>query len=81
MGKTNFGNPYGQSGAKGVLSEISIDSYTFATTNQGTNYQKLETYGNNISNHSYGINLGWPMQVLQVQPTHKLDFIGLVIMI
>ncbi|MEZ7508814.1 S8 family peptidase [Cloacibacterium sp. Arc13] len=59
MGKTNFGNPYGQSGAKGVLSEISIDSYTFATTNQGTNYQKLETYGNNISNHSYGINLGW----------------------
>lgn len=59
IGITNFLEPYGAVGAKGVLSNVSMDSYAFATTGLGTNYQKLENFGQNISNHSYGINLGW----------------------
>ena len=59
IGLTDFNDPYGAAGAKGVLSNVSIDSFAFATTGLGTNYEKLETFGNNISNHSYGINLGW----------------------
>ena len=58
-GVGNFVSPYGSAGAKGVLPNVSIDSYAFTTTNQGTNYQKLEAANANISNHSYGINLGW----------------------
>jgi hypothetical protein len=41
------------------LTDVKIDSYAFASTTLGTNYQKLEASGANISNHSYGINLGW----------------------
>lgn len=44
----------------GVLQKIKINSYGFATTVNGTNYAKLNAApGANISNHSYGINLGW----------------------
>lgn len=44
----------------GVLNSVKIDSYAFATTPQGNNFVKLNSAsGANISNHSYGINLGW----------------------
>ena len=59
IGWGSFGQPYGANGAKGVLTDVTINSFAFATTDLGTNYQKLEAYGDNISNHSYGINLGW----------------------
>ncbi len=44
----------------GVLNAVAINSYSFSTTPAGTNYVKLNSAPNaNISNHSYGINLGW----------------------
>ena len=44
----------------GVLNAVQINSYAFATTPLGNNYIKLNSApGANISNHSYGINLGW----------------------
>lgn len=46
--------------AKGVLTKVTFDNYFFGNTSLGTNYQKLEAAtGANISNHSYGTNLGW----------------------
>lgn len=59
IGYGSFAEPYGTSAAKGVLPNVNIDSYSFYTTPQGNNYQKLEAADANISNHSYGINLGW----------------------
>lgn len=59
IGYGSFGSPYGASAAKGVLPKVNIDSYSFYNTTQGTNYQKLKAADANISNHSYGINLGW----------------------
>ncbi|MDO5614679.1 MAG: S8 family peptidase [Cruoricaptor ignavus] len=46
--------------AKGILPNATFDNYFFGTTSLGTNYQKLEAATSaNISNHSYGTNLGW----------------------
>lgn len=46
--------------AKGVLPKATLRGYSFHATSLGTNYQKLQTAENvNISNHSYGTNLGW----------------------
>lgn len=59
IGYGSFGEPYGAAAAKGVLPKVNIDSYSFNNTTQGNNYQKLEAADANISNHSYGINLGW----------------------
>lgn len=61
IGAIGYGNftTYGNAAAKGVLPNVTIDSYAFTTTTSGTNYQKLEAANANISNHSYGINLGW----------------------
>lgn len=59
IGYGSFGEPYGAAAAKGVLPKVNIDSYSFENTPQGNNYQKLEAADANISNHSYGINLGW----------------------
>ncbi|MGC4129481.1 MAG: S8 family peptidase [Bergeyella sp.] len=59
-GVQNFTAPYGAQAAKGVLTKVNFDSYTFATTTLGTNYQKLAAATTaNVSNHSYGVNLGW----------------------
>ena len=67
-GVGNFGSPYGTAGAKGVLPNVTIDSYSFSTTSLGTNYSKLEAATNaNISNHSYGINLGWSHRTSPVE--------------
>ncbi len=63
IGLGNFAPPYGQKGAKGVLSKATFDSYSFSKTEGGTNYVKLTNATTaNISNHSYGINLGWTYQ-------------------
>lgn len=60
IGLGNFAPPYGSNAARGVLTKVKFDSYSFSTTPQGTNYTKLQNAINaNISNHSYGINLGW----------------------
>ena len=60
MGIGNLGAPYGASAARGVLTKVLFDSYSFAATALGTNYQKLAAATTaNISNHSYGVNLGW----------------------
>ncbi len=47
--------------AKGVLPSGTTDNYMFAKTNPlGNQYEKLAALPNlNISNHSYGVNLGW----------------------
>lgn len=46
--------------AKGVLPKSTFENYFFGNTSLGTNYQKLEAAKSaNISNHSYGTNLGW----------------------
>lgn len=60
-GVRNFSDTYGGAGgAKGVLPNVLMDSYAFTTTPLGDNYQKLQNAtGTNISNHSYGINVGW----------------------
>lgn len=60
IGYTSFGSPYGANAARGVLTNVSMDSYTFSTTSAGNNYVKLANATTaNVSNHSYGINLGW----------------------
>ena len=59
IGIGDFSNPYGTSGAKGVLTNVMIDSYSFNNTTKGNNYQKLAASNANISNHSYGVNVGW----------------------
>lgn len=47
--------------AKGVLPLGTTDNYMFANTKPlGNQFEKLATLPNlNISNHSYGVNLGW----------------------
>lgn len=51
---------YPKANAKGILPQGTTDNYMFAATALGNNYQKLATLPNlNISNHSYGVNLGW----------------------
>jgi len=60
IGIGNFAAPYGPKAARGVLTKSTFDSYTFSTTPAGNNYQKLNNATTaNVSNHSYGINLGW----------------------
>ena len=51
---------YNKEKAKGVLPLGSTDNYKFQLTTLGNNYEKLATLPDlNISNHSYGINVGW----------------------
>lgn len=45
--------------AKGVLSKVNFDSYTYLNTTAGTSFVKLNNANFNISNLSFGINLGW----------------------
>ncbi|UQB67262.1 S8 family peptidase [Epilithonimonas zeae] len=49
--------------AKGVLPLGTTDNYMFAFTKPlGNQYEKLATLPNlNISNHSYGVNVGWQL--------------------
>ncbi|MNK42908.1 Serine protease AprX [compost metagenome] len=60
---TVTGNASGfpKSYAKGVLPIGTTDNYMFANTKPlGNQFEKLATLPNlNISNHSYGVNLGW----------------------
>jgi len=59
QGIANFEIPYLSSGARGVLPKSNIKSNSFLTTNNTNNVQKLLKANENISNHSYGVNLGW----------------------
>lgn len=57
---------YPKANAKGILPLATTDNYMYAaTTIDGTiqnNYQKLASLPNlNISNHSYGVNVGWQL--------------------
>lgn len=61
------------SDAQGVIKNASTKNYTFSTTDLGTNYQKLAAYGENISNHSYGVNLGW---AYRTSPTEGYYWVG-----
>ncbi|MDL1913029.1 MAG: T9SS type A sorting domain-containing protein [Bergeyella sp.] len=46
--------------AKGVLENVTLDTYTYRTSNNKDSFSKLATAPNvNISNHSYGTDLGW----------------------
>lgn len=45
--------------AKGVLPKAKIKHYGFAQTADGSNFQKIIKANENLSNHSYGVNLGW----------------------
>lgn len=60
---TVSGNASGfpKSTAKGVLPAATTDNYMYASTLPlGDQFEKLVTLPNlNISNHSYGVNLGW----------------------
>jgi len=62
IGAIGIGNSgtYGPNAARGVLTKVTFNNYTYKLTSGGTNYQKLANAVDvNISNHSYGINLGW----------------------
>lgn len=51
---------YPKANAKGILPQGTTDNYMFGATALGNNYQKLATLPDlNISNHSYGVNVGW----------------------
>lgn len=51
---------YPKANAKGALPQATTDNYRFANTALGDNFQKLATLPDlNISNHSYGVNVGW----------------------
>lgn len=57
---TQSGGTYSKLDAKGILPQGTTDNYMFATTALGNNYQKLASLPDlNISNHSYGVNVGW----------------------
>ena len=61
-GSVNFsdGTSYAVSDSQGVLPNATSKNYSFEDTDLGTNYEKLAAATTaNISNHSYGINLGW----------------------
>jgi hypothetical protein len=45
--------------ARGVLPKAIIKHAGFASTSNGTVYQKIVNYNEAISNHSYGVNSGW----------------------
>lgn len=45
--------------AKGVLPKAVMKNYVYSTTTLGDLYTKLNNANANISNHSYGTNLGW----------------------
>lgn len=54
------GQTYSKADAKGVLPLGTTDNYSFSATALGTNFEKLVSIPNiNISNHSYGTNVGW----------------------
>ncbi|WP_313304524.1 S8/S53 family peptidase [Empedobacter sp.] len=57
-GRASF-NGYPQYAAKGVLTKAKIKNSSFNTTTNGNNIQKLLNAKENLSNHSYGVNLGW----------------------
>ena len=57
---TSGGQSYSKANAKGVLPLGTTDNYSFSATALGTNFEKLVSIPNiNISNHSYGTNVGW----------------------
>ncbi|WP_333853507.1 S8 family peptidase [Epilithonimonas sp.] len=63
---------YPKANAKGILTQGVIDNYMFGTTALGNNYEKLTSLpGLNISNHSYGVNVGW-----QLSGTNTYYWIG-----
>lgn len=54
------GVSYPKANAKGVLTNATTETYRFASTTLGDNFTKLVSIPNiNISNHSYGTNVGW----------------------
>ncbi|RNA61477.1 T9SS C-terminal target domain-containing protein [Chryseobacterium nematophagum] len=59
IGQTSIDPTISKSDAKGVLPDAAADVYSFKTTDLGTNFEKLNNFGFNISNHSYAINTGW----------------------
>lgn len=60
LGLRNAPNFGGTAASKGVLTHVKLNGYSRETTSLGTNFQKLEAAtGANVSNHSYGVNLGW----------------------
>ncbi len=62
------------SDAQGVLTKATSNNYAFASTALGDNYQKLEAATEaNVSNHSYGINLGW---AYRTSPTTGWYWVG-----
>ena len=63
----NDGTTSSVSDAQGVLKNATSKNYAFSDTALGTNYEKLALYGENISNHSYGINLGWAYRTTPVK--------------
>lgn len=74
-GTINWGNGTSSniSDAQGVIKNASTKNYTYTTTALGTNYEKLAAYGENISNHSYGVNLGWSYRTT---PTEGWYWVG-----
>lgn len=58
---TGTANGLSKTTAKGVLPSATTENYMFASTVPlGDQFEKLSTLPNlNISNHSYGVNLGW----------------------
>lgn len=66
--------PYGNAAAKGVISNVNISSYSFETTNLGSNFQKLYNSNANISNHSYGSVVGWDVDFISGQDAWYFPF-------
>lgn len=65
------GTIYQKSNVKGVLPQATADNYRFATTTLGSNFEKLLSIPNiNISNHSYGTNVGWMYISAASAPTY-----------
>ena len=50
-------------GAKGVLGESKFKSYSFNTSTSGNYFQKTLNSDYKLSNHSYGVNTGWAMDI------------------
>ncbi|MGL5234472.1 MAG: S8/S53 family peptidase [Empedobacter falsenii] len=48
-------------GAKGVLPKAKVSSAGFQVVNGNSVYMKLINFSKNISNHSYGSNVGWEL--------------------
>lgn len=65
VANVNYGGGPITNAAKGILPKAFINHAGFATTVNGSVYNKILEFADPISNHSYGVNYGWSQESAQ----------------